>query len=105
VGQDLAAGLTRRAVRDLVRLVRDPPEVVPAHRTGLAVAAVDREVIADLGLQTARTPSLGRERLVEHAADRDEQLLPLPRLERREGTVRRDALFVAVVTHITQPTP
>ena len=32
VGEDLAAGLTRRAVHDLVRLVRDPLQVVAAHR-------------------------------------------------------------------------
>src|SRR5829696_9572319 len=77
VGQDLAARLARRAVRDLVRFVGDPPEVVPAHRTGLAVAAVNREVIADLGLEAARTAPLRRERLVQYALDRGEELLPL----------------------------
>jgi hypothetical protein len=45
---------------------------------------VDREVIADLGLETPRTAPLGRECLVEDARDRGEELLPLPRLERRE---------------------
>src|SRR5215207_1038273 len=100
VGQDLAAGLARRAVRDLVRLVGDPPEVVLAHRTVLAVAAVNREVIADLGLEAARTAPLRRERLVQYALDRGEELLPLPRLERRERRVRRELGAVQDVVRV-----
>ena len=51
--QDLAAGLARRAVRDLVRLVAHAAQVVAAPRARLPVLAVHREVVADLGGEAA----------------------------------------------------
>ena len=51
IGEHLAAGLTRRAVHDLVRLVRDALQVGPALGTRQARLAVHGEVLAQLVLR------------------------------------------------------
>ena len=48
VGEHLAAGLTRRAVHDLVRLVRDALQVAPALGARQPVLPVHGEVLAEL---------------------------------------------------------
>src|SRR5260221_88954 len=50
VGEALAAGLGRRAVDDLVRLVRDTAQAVPATRAWRAGATVPLEVPTELRL-------------------------------------------------------
>src|SRR5262245_57032620 len=81
VREHLAAGLAVRAVGDLMRLVRDPAEVVTADRARRAVLPVHREVVADLGRQATRPAALGLERLVQDRADGREQGLALPSIE------------------------
>jgi hypothetical protein len=66
---------------------------------------VDREVIPDLGLEAPRSAPLGREGLVEHARDGGEERLPLPRLERREGRVRRELRAVQDVVRVPAADP
>ena len=53
VGQDLAAGLARRAVDDLVGLVAHPAQIVPADRAWLPRTPVHREVLTELGGKSA----------------------------------------------------
>ena len=59
VGEHLAAGLALRAVHDLVRLVRDPLQVVAAHRARQPGLAVHGEVLAEL---VRDSPPLGSAR-------------------------------------------
>src|SRR5438045_3739396 len=70
VGQHLSAGLARRAIRDLVALVRHAPEVVPAPRARRAVPVVDHEPVAQLRGEAARTGPLAGQGLGQDVADR-----------------------------------
>ena len=55
VGEDLAVGLARRAVRDLVGLVRDPAHRPSPHSGhGSPGAVVDPEPVAELAARTGR---------------------------------------------------
>src|SRR5438046_2465604 len=58
IGEHFAAGLARRAVGHLVRVVRHPPQVVAAPRTRLPRLSVDDPVVADLGWEAARALAL-----------------------------------------------
>ena len=48
IGQNLAAGLTLRAVGDLVALVGHPPQIRSAPGAGVSVTTMDHESIIDL---------------------------------------------------------
>src|SRR5262249_46646010 len=84
VAEALAAGLARRAVRDLVALVGDVPEVVAAARARLARVVVHDEVVADLRGQAVPPAALGLERVVEDRADRRAQAFALLGVELAE---------------------
>src|SRR5881397_1698859 len=87
VGQDFAAGLARRTVGDLVRLVRDPAEVFAASRTGRPVLTVDGEVVPDPRRQAAGTTALDLEGVGQDRVERLEQLAAFPLRERTKRRV------------------
>ena len=95
VGEDLAVGLARRAVRHLVGLVRDPAQTLAAFGTRRARPVVHPEALAELRLgQPARPLALALERVGERRPDRVEQRGALLVAQRRERRVRRDVRAV-----------
>ena len=103
VGQDLAAGLARRAVRDLVRLVAHAAQVLAAPRARLPVLAVHREVVADLRGEPAGPRALGRDRVLHHAARRVEQPFAFVRVELAQHGVRRQLRAMQDVVAVAAP--
>src|SRR5690242_8045290 len=90
VGKDLAAGLTARAVRDLVRLERDAAELGAAHGARRAGLVVHHEVVAELRREAAGAFPFDLERLVQDAAGRLQESSSFDRVERRQRTKRRE---------------
>src|SRR5207244_4717073 len=77
IRQDLAARLAGRAVRDLVVLVRDAPEVGAAAVAGLPRASVHRDVITELGGEAPAAAPFSLERVPEGPMDRRDECRPL----------------------------
>src|SRR5919106_756600 len=82
------AGLARGAVRDLVGLVRDPPEVLAAPGARPPIPVVNGEVIPQLGGKAAQAAALDLQRFVEHRPNGPEEALPLQTIQRRQRGVR-----------------
>ena len=99
----LPARLARRAVGDLVGLVGDPAEVLPASRAWMAVTTVDREVIAEFRRETAGSPAFGFERLGENPADGEEERPPIRFLQGPQRGVGREPGTMKDVVGVPAP--
>src|SRR5437764_789352 len=105
VVQATTPGLTRGAVRDLVRLIGDPSQIRSARRTGLPIPPVNCEMVTDLGLEAAGSLALDLERFGQHSDDRFDQRLAVLGGQPSKGRSRRQLRAMQDVIRVPAPDP